>query len=135
MKKLALLWLTAIALMFGAGGSVWATPAMGGFHGHGGFHKGHGVVDHSRVDRRGFGHHDFDGRHHFHGHVGVIIGVPVWGPPIYYPPPVYIEQGPSVYIEQGSYYWYYCPDPSGYYPYIQSCSKGWLRVVPDSPSQ
>ena len=27
---------------------------------------------------------------------------------------------------------YYCPD-SGYYPSVQSCPKGWLRVVPESP--
>ena len=27
---------------------------------------------------------------------------------------------------------YYCPD-TGYYPSVQSCPKGWLRVVPDGP--
>ena len=25
---------------------------------------------------------------------------------------------------------YYCPD-SGYYPSVQTCPRGWLRVVPD----
>ena len=27
---------------------------------------------------------------------------------------------------------YYCPD-TGYYPSVQTCPKGWLRVVPDAP--
>jgi hypothetical protein len=27
---------------------------------------------------------------------------------------------------------YYCPD-SGYYPSVQACPRGWLRVVPGSP--
>ena len=27
---------------------------------------------------------------------------------------------------------YYCPD-TGYYPTVQACPKGWLRVVPDGP--
>ena len=26
-------------------------------------------------------------------------------------------------------FWYYCPD-QGYYPYVQSCPKGWLQVAP-----
>ena len=29
---------------------------------------------------------------------------------------------------------YYCPD-SGYYPSVQTCPRGWLRVVPGSPPQ
>jgi hypothetical protein len=28
--------------------------------------------------------------------------------------------------------WYYCTSPAGYYPYVQSCTKPWVRVVPDS---
>jgi hypothetical protein len=27
-------------------------------------------------------------------------------------------------------YWYYCPEPAGYYPYVQRCSTSWLTVVP-----
>jgi hypothetical protein len=89
-----------------------------------------------------------DGDFHGHGHVGVFIGVPfLWGP-YYYPypyypypppvfvqqsPPVYIEKQPSVYVDKEPYYWYYCPDPSGYYPHVQSCRKQWLRVVPGNP--
>ena len=30
-----------------------------------------------------------------------------------------------------SNYWYYCPDPAGYYPDTQTCPGGWLEVVPN----
>jgi hypothetical protein len=35
------------------------------------------------------------------------------------------------------YYWYYCQDPQGYYPYVKSCPGGWIEVVPKAapPSQ
>lgn len=131
-KKLALLFLSAVALACGAG--LGAMPMSGGVHGQGGSHPGF-------VDHRGFVHHGFDhrfdGHHrHFHGHGSVFIGVPFWWePPIYYAPPIYVAPTPSVYIEQGSDYWYYCTDPAGYYPYIQSCPQGWLQVVPSSTPQ
>ena len=27
-------------------------------------------------------------------------------------------------------YWYYCTDPAGYFPYVQSCNRAWMPVVP-----
>jgi hypothetical protein len=79
---------------------------------------------------------------------GVWIG-PVWGPgwwgpyPYAYPygyaappvvireePPVYISQPPAQPQSQPQQYWYYCPDPQGYYPNVKACPKGWLKVVP-----
>ena len=92
--------------------------------------------------------------------VGIGIGVPYgyYGYPYYssypyyagYPyyysdEPVY-EPGPSTYIQRDmnrgtpssgapvgeSQYSYYCPDPAGYYPQLQNCPKGWLKVVPDA---
>ena len=27
-------------------------------------------------------------------------------------------------------YWYYCTDPAGYFPYVQTCNKAWIPVVP-----
>jgi hypothetical protein len=30
----------------------------------------------------------------------------------------------------GSNYWYYCRDPAGYYPDVQTCASEWLQVVP-----
>lgn len=94
--------------------------------------------------------HAAPGEAHFRG--GVWIG-PVWGPgwwgpsypyPYYgspYPyaaPPVIIRQEPQEYIQQQApapqprqeQYWYYCPDPQGYYPGVKACPKGWLKVVP-----
>ncbi len=85
------------------------------------------------------------------GHVFFNFSIPLgpwwWGPPApyYYPyygypyyasPPVVVQQSPSVYIQQQPSkqpaYWYYCPNPQGYYPYVKECSAGWLTVVPPS---
>ena len=29
-------------------------------------------------------------------------------------------------------YWYYCTEPAGYYPYVQSCDRAWIPVLPSS---
>ena len=60
-----------------------------------------------------------------------------WYPyPYYYaPPPVIIQQQPPVYVQPQQpedTYWYYCPDPQGYYPYIRECPGGWMKVVPQT---
>jgi hypothetical protein len=48
--------------------------------------------------------------------------------------PAVYEQDTTVYVtpQQGapSNYWYYCTDPAGYFPYVQSCNKAWVPVVP-----
>jgi len=53
----------------------------------------------------------------------------------YTAPPSYV-QPPQVYVQpqqpQQSY-WYYCQDPKGYYPYVQSCPGGWMKVLPQTP--
>ena len=41
-------------------------------------------------------------------------------------PPAYNEPE-----QQQPYYWYYCTNPQGYYPYIRNCPGGWLTVVPN----
>lgn len=88
------------------------------------------------------------GEAHFRG--GIWVG-PVWGPgwwgapypypyPYYSSPPVVIRQEPQEYIQapqpqaQQQQYWYFCPDPQGYYPYVKSCPKGWMKVVPTTPT-
>ena len=121
-----------------AGGHGW-TGGHGGSAGHGGFH----------------GRHDFHGHGGFHGHdgfrgrFGFFIGAPLfWPPPYYpyydypyygypypYPSAVVIERQPQAYIQREPYYWYYCPEPSGYYPYVQNCPRGWQQVVPSAPPQ
>ena len=85
-----------------------------------------------------------------HGRVFVGIGGPFWGwgwdpfwyPPYYsYAPPVVIQQQPLAYTQQQAqpapeaqqaYYWYYCADAKAYYPYVQQCPAGWLKVVPQT---
>jgi hypothetical protein len=77
--------------------------------------------------------------------IGGYYGFPYYAYPYYpypyyyvypysysYEPYVYIE--PPVYGEsQQDYYWYYCKNPEGYYPYVASCPGGWMRVVPAPP--
>lgn len=89
-----------------------------------------------------------------HGGVrfGVYMGPPVWGPmyypqPYYYPPyaPIVIERAPPpVYIEQAApvapppaqtSYWYYCAASRAYYPYVNECPGGWMKVLPQPPGQ
>jgi hypothetical protein len=30
-------------------------------------------------------------------------------------------------------YWYYCQNPQGYYPDVNNCPGGWMKVVPTTP--
>jgi len=60
-----------------------------------------------------------------------------WGAPYYYAPPPVVAQEPPVYVEPAppqpqTVYWFYCQNPQGYYPYVQQCPGGWMRVVPPS---
>ena len=99
------------------------------------------------------------GRGHGGVSLGINLGVPTWPwyyPPYYYPYPpmvampaypnvVAVQPSPQVYIEKGgetsgqpapsSNYWYYCPNPQGYYPYVKECQTGWMTVLPQSPGQ
>jgi hypothetical protein len=75
--------------------------------------------------------------------VGIGIGVPVYAPPpvvvapppVYYaPPPVVVAPAPTyvpTYVQQpsASNTWYYCDNPQGYYPTVQTCSSGWRPVA------
>lgn len=91
-------------------------------------------------------------------HVGVVVGVPLWGhgyygpayyppayyPPAYYPPPtyyspppVYVQSAPPVYVQQNTdanNYWYYCKESKSYYPYAQTCPSNWMKVIPNGPT-
>jgi len=90
------------------------------FHGH------HGI-EHRALE----GHH---GTHH-HIHRPVVIWPAPFLIPWYdYPSPLAYENAPA-YVQQGANYWYYCPDPNGYYPDIQNCSKQWLLITPANPPQ
>lgn len=85
------------------------------------------------------GHHP-RWRHHSHRtrfHWGGVVALRPWCtyPYEYYPsPPVIIREETPLYVqpeEEEPYYWYYCPEAQGYYPYVRTCPGGWMKVVPD----
>jgi len=77
-------------------------------------------------------------------------GSPYYSPvPVYYPPvqsaPIYTEQsnGPQINPQEvprnssqkvQESWWYYCVDSKTYYPYVNQCPGGWLKVAPQPAS-
>ena len=139
MKKIICIALTAMALILTGSSARDAFCA-----GHGDGHGGGGYAGH------GGGWHGGYGGHGDRVGVGVFVGPGWggWGPwwwgsyypyypyyPYYGAPPVAVQQQPETYIQETPQaeepsYWYFCPDPKGYYPYVKKCPKGWLKVVP-----
>jgi hypothetical protein len=132
------------------GGSGWHSGGSSGWHsgGHSGWHSyGHG----SRAYFRGgvvvspwWGPGWSVGWGPWWGPGWSVGWGPWWGGgypyynPYYTAPPVIIRQSPNEYIERNTeqseaYYWYFCRNPQGYYPYVKQCPNGWLKVLP-SPS-
>ena len=114
MQNKVLRSLLVVALLIGASSTVAARDRWHGGHG---WHRGHSG-----------------------SHFGFYFGVPLfWDPyPAYYGyryydryPPTVIVQPPPVYVQQPRAYWYYCPDPAGYYPTVRSCPSGWMPVLPN----
>jgi len=80
------------------------------------------------------------GGHWYHGNHGGRLG---WwwiagGSYYFYPAPIYPY--PDPYIppvaaapQQPGQYWYYCPSPQGYYPYVPSCAVAWQPVPAVAP--
>jgi hypothetical protein len=161
MKRILLAMVAGLALAVGSGTAL-AQQHSGGGHGgggghsgggHGGWNGGHGGWHGGARIGIGIGFPGF-----YWGPGWGYYGYPYYaGYPYYssypyyaaYPysysdEPVYGEPGPSTYIQrdmnsapQGSQggagqYSYYCPDPAGYYPQLQNCPKGWLKVVPEN---
>lgn len=102
------------------------------------------------VGRGGYGTRYFGPSHshsHFSGSVWIGPGFGFWDPwyypyypypsyRYYTPPTVVVPQEPQEYVlpesQQETGYWYYCRNPQGYYPYVERCPSGWMKVVPDS---
>ncbi|TMH19857.1 MAG: hypothetical protein E6H64_11715 [Betaproteobacteria bacterium] len=156
MKRFAMIVLAVIGLVGGIGVAS-AQMHSGGSHGGGGSHASgqwHSGGSWNGGNWRGGNWHG--GSRVF---VGVGFGAPWWGwwpgyYPLYYPyygtygyypypayysydyaEPSYIQQDDSAYQSRSGQrgdYSYYCPDPAGYYPQVQTCAQGWLRVVPPS---
>ncbi len=97
--------------------------------------------------RGGHGGHFAHGGGHGHVSVGFFVGPELWWPgwwepypyypyyPYYPQQPVIVQPQPDVYVQpapQGAepYYWYFCQDAQGYYPYVKKCPKGWMKEVP-----
>ncbi len=138
MKRVIGVTATSLLLLLG---TAFPAGAMGGSHGHSGFRGHFAGGEHHEFQ----GHHEFRGRpgmggrheffehHQFHHHVGteVFIGAPLWSGPDWWGPPDFYYAEPPVYSQaQPQYYWYYCPNPPGYYPYVQQCPSAWQTVVP-----
>jgi hypothetical protein len=125
MKKLALIFITAGALLGGIG--------AGHAQQREGLHAAR--PDPSRMHRG-----VFHGDHH-HRVVAIVVAVPIFVGPAsspyysnynYYPPsqPAYVEQDPPADMEQQpGGYWYYCADPEGYYPYVQNCPTALMLLA------
>jgi hypothetical protein len=126
----------------GGGGHFGGGGHISGYHGysHGGYYRGGPRVAPYRGHYGGWGY----GGPWLHwrwpwpySNLYYYWGWPYYDP--YYwgwPYPdysYYSEAVPPAYSEseeQQSYYWYFCQDPQGYYPYIKDCPGGWMRVVP-----
>jgi hypothetical protein len=75
--------------------------------------------------------------------LGILAGTAVilaaTNPPRTYYPPVVVERvypqqpalASAVTFTQPQNYWYYCAQAGGYYPYVQSCPAGWMKVLPN----
>ena len=132
MKRLALACITTFALVGGIGTTNAQMHGGGGLNGGGEFHGGdgfHGNQFHGNGFHGGSHAHAFhDGRFHGGSHVGVFLGAPIILGGVYdaygyaYP---YYDDAPT-----GSIYWY-CSDPAGYYPAVQTCPGGWQQVSPN----
>jgi hypothetical protein len=56
-----------------------------------------------------------------------------YGPAPSYYPPVTVAQQAAPPGPPPAQYWYYCDNPRGYYPYVQSCGAGWKSVPAQPP--
>jgi hypothetical protein len=134
-------------------GGYRGTYSHGGYRGtysHGGYRYGgypHSGYRYGGYPYGGYYYGGYPYRSNVYFSGGIWVD-PLWGPwwwgpawPYYYPyystPPVVIQQSPTEYIQrdqeaEGADYWYYCRNPEGYYPYIQRCPNGWMKVAPST---
>ncbi len=116
-----------------------------------GKHRGYFRRHHANHHQRHYRRHARSAHYRHHGrhggsHLGIYFSAPLhWGASPIYPPyshgyghshypreTVIIEREPPVYVEKAKDYWYYCPSPAGYYPYVQNCPQQWVTVDPDN---
>jgi hypothetical protein len=64
-------------------------------------------------------------RDHRRRPIVVIVAVPSLAGPDYY----YYSSAPEDLYRTLDGFYYYCPDPAGYYPVVPDCPNGW-RLIP-----
>jgi hypothetical protein len=138
MRKLLGTTLSVLLLM-----PIAIRPSLADEHEHR-HEPGRGHVEGWHGDIRHFHENDFArwrGGRWFHGpHNGRagwwwIVGgfwyfypAPVYPFPDPFLPPVAVVEPPAG--PPAAQYWYYCPDPPGYYPYVPACRTDWQAVSP-----
>ena len=131
-----------------SGGGHSGGGHSGGWHG-GGWHGGHGHGGSHFYWGVGIGFPGYYWGYPYYGYpyyaaYPYAASYPYYSPSYYFGDEPGYDSGPSTYIQRDmnsgpstvapaaeSQYSYYCPDPAGYYPQVQTCPKGWLKVVPD----
>lgn len=98
---------------------------------HQGSFHGHAFTEFTPQERESWTRGSW--RHTSHnGHLGwwwYTGGFWFFYPEPIYPYPTYIGSE-DYYEESEDYYWYWCDDPEGYYPYVQECNDEWEPVAP-----
>jgi len=114
------------------GGGGTQGGSSGGFHAGGGFYPG-------GFQGGGFQGDGFQGGAFHRGFGGAPAGFALGLEALYAPfawDYYYPYAGSYGYPNYGyspspaQYWWYYCSDPAGYYPYVAECNTGWQAVPP-----
>jgi len=143
-------------------GAMGSPRGDSGVHGFGGARGESGVHGFGSIgaqpaprERHGGEGHFNAPRHHHYGGTGFFIESPYSQPNFYYwpyytyqpyysSPTIITPSSPPTYIDQGTVLnpqslepnrWDYCPDPAGYYPYVQDCPGGWEKIEPQPIEQ
>gem|GEM_PF-1101731 len=134
----------------GGGGRVGRPGFRGGRYGGGGWNRGRGVGIYLGAPIGfPFGYSYYDSYPYSY------YGAPYYRASYYSPAPAYyplVQPAPVTYIERSDepqiatqeastdssqdvqgLWWYYCVDAKAYYPYVNQCPGGWLRVAPQPP--
>jgi len=120
----------ALALLGGAA-SVPAMPAQADYWHHGHFYHGYPGYWHTGYWHNGW----YGGRFGWWWVTGggwYYYNAPVYPYPaavseVYVTPPATVAAPPAAPAPE---MWYYCDNPAGYYPYVQSCGQPFRPVVP-----
>ena len=127
----------AVALaVLGGAASIPAAPAAADYYRHGYWHGGYWHGGYPGYWHSGYWHNGwYGGRYGWWWVTGggwYWYNAPVYPYPgavseVYVTPPATVAAPPAAPAPQ---MWYYCDNPAGYYPYVQTCSQPFRPVVP-----